>query len=218
MNNSKNKLIKVAYQKAIEIITQNFSEFHKEKVHINESYDRYLAQDIVSDISIPQRDISAVDGYALSDAGNPLTSYQNCPVGALTAESYQRVLTGRCVPENCVPENCVPENCVTVCPEEFCTVTDGKIVLSKQFVAGENIRKAGEDIKTGNLAVNKGTRLKTADVTRLASIGKHLVPVFRKPKISILTSGSELIALGENISCSSQRFECDSQIISFTCN
>ncbi len=203
MNNSKNKLIKVAYQKAIEIITQNFSEFHNEKVHINESYDRYLAQDIVSDISIPQRDISAVDGYALSDAGNPLTGYQNCPVGALTAESYQRVLTGRCI----------PENCVTVCPEEFCTVTDGKIMLSRQFFAGENIRKAGEDIKSGNLAVKKGTRLKPADVTRLASIGKHLVPVFRKPKISILTSGSELIAPGENISCSSQRFECDSQII-----
>ena len=155
---------------------------------------RILAQDQISHITVPPLDNSAMDGYAVRasecvvDAA--LAISQRIPAGqigtALRAGTAARIFTGAPIPDH-ADAVIMQENCVS----------EGDYIRIKQTVkTGENIRRAGEDIKTGDIVLTAGTRMSAAHLGLAASLGLASIPVYTTLKIASFSTGDELVQPG----------------------
>lgn len=159
---------------------------------------RILAEDIYSPINVPGFDNSAMDGYAvrLQDLAEnrPLVvagkAFAGSPFGTLPQGQCVRIMTGAKIPEGTE---------AVVMQEQTTQNADGTISFHHQPKANENIRRAGEDVQQGALVLAKGTPLNVATLPLLASLGIAEVSVFRKVKVAILSTGDELVSVGESL-------------------
>ncbi|WP_232219902.1 gephyrin-like molybdotransferase Glp [Pseudogulbenkiania sp. MAI-1] len=165
-----------------------------ETVSLLEACGRVLAEPVVSAVNVPPHDNSAMDGYALrvADFGQALPVSQRIPAGhapaPLQAGSAARIFTG-------AP---IPAGADAVVMQEQCEVLeDGRVTIQKAPVAGQNIRRAGEDIASGQTVLAAGQRLSTADIGLLASIGVAEVSVVRPLRVAVFFTGDELVEPGE---------------------
>ncbi|HCR79149.1 MAG TPA: molybdopterin molybdenumtransferase MoeA, partial [Alcanivorax sp.] len=145
-------------------------------------------------------DNSAMDGYALRCADWPAegglalagTATAGAPFkGALPAGHCVRIMTGALV----------PDGCDAVIMQEECDLSGqgctARVHLRRAPRPGENIRRAGEDIAVGDGLLDAGRRLRPADLGLLASLGLSAVEVLRRPRVALLSTGSELREPGE---------------------
>ncbi|HLF20067.1 MAG TPA: gephyrin-like molybdotransferase Glp, partial [Bacteroidota bacterium] len=93
----------------------------------------------------------------------------------------------------------IPEGADAVVEQELTTIRNGTVLVPSALTAGRNIRRKGEDIRAGQIAVQKGRLLKAPEMGVLASIGISSLEVFRKPTVAILTSGNELVAVDSKL-------------------
>lgn len=154
---------------------------------------RILAADIVAGRSVPPHDNSAVDGYGVRFADLAADGPTRLPVagrvaaghpfsGALPARSALRVFTGATL----------PAGVDTVLMQEDCEV-DGNIVSTPPGIRkGANYRLAGEDVAKGSTILRRGRRLRTADPGLAASIGLAELPVFRRLRVALFSTGDEV--------------------------
>jgi molybdopterin molybdotransferase len=159
---------------------------------------RTLAGDIVAAIDVPPADNSAMDGYALRhadwvDANSPLQLSQRITAGTppapLAAGTAARIFTGAEV----------PAGADTVVMQEHCSAADGAVQIHKLPAPGANIRRRGQDIARGQQVLATGQRLRAQDLGLAASLGCASVPVYRRLKVAILSTGDELIEPGEPV-------------------
>lgn len=174
-----------------------------ERVALRDALDRVLAVDIVSPISVPSHDNSAMDGYAFRRAAlasDAAASVELTIVGkALAGHPYEggvdttqcvRVMTGACMPADC--DTVVPQELVERNAE--CT----SIRFAAQAVApGANRRLAGEDLARGHVALRAGRVMRASDLGLLASLGIGEVSVRRRLRVAFFSTGDELRSLGE---------------------
>ena len=162
---------------------------------------RVLAQDVVSPISVPPHDNSAMDGYAFAGdqlvAGQPLTLRV---VGtALAGKAWVgTVATGECV--KIMTGAIMPTGLDTVVPQEFTTAAaaDGHITIAADALkTGDNRRFKGEDLMEGSVALAKGTLLAPAALGLVASLGLPTVTVYRRLRVAYFSTGDEILSLGE---------------------
>jgi molybdopterin molybdotransferase len=170
-----------------------------EHVPLIDSLGRILASDIVSPIDIPQRDNSAMDGYAVRSEdvrGNcpvELHVIDEVPAGAVPDKPIgkgqcSRIFTG-------AP---IPTGADGVTRQEYATrISDTVVRIDKDSDASGNIRPAGEDLRRGAVVMSSGTELKPAHLGLLASVARDPVPVYRRPRIGVMTSGDEIADLDE---------------------
>lgn len=165
-----------------------------ETLPLAEALDRVLAEPIRAGINVPSGDNSAMDGYALraGDASAPLRligeSLAGHPFkGALGASEAVRIMTGALI----------PEGADTVVMQENVVRTDELIHISAAINIGDNIRRAGEDITQGQEVFAAGRLLGPLDLGLLASLGCALVPVWRRVRVAILSTGDELTLPGQ---------------------
>jgi molybdopterin molybdotransferase len=161
---------------------------------------RVLANDVVSPMNVPPADNSAMDGYAVHPGNDP-----ERPIGlfrqrgtVLAGEVFEGVLSaGECV--RIMTGAVVPDGARLVVMQENTDVVDAgvKVTDLAALKPGDNIRRAGEDIQKGAVVLPAGRRLTPADCGLLASIGVPDVEVVRPLRVSLLTTGDELIAPGE---------------------
>ena len=170
-----------------------------ESVGLFGALDRVLAQDVVSPISVPPHDNSAMDGFAFDGAqlrsDAPLTLKV---VGtAFAGKAWQgTVAPGECV--KIMTGAIMPPGLDTVVPQEFTTVAGEVVTLPPNLLQpGDNRRKLGEDLMAGQPALRQGTRLTPAACGLLASLGIASVPVFRRLKVAYFSTGDEILSLGE---------------------
>lgn len=158
---------------------------------------RILAAPQVSRIDVPPLDNSAMDGYAVrradvAQAGVCLPVAQRIPAGTvghtLAAGTAARIFTG-------AP---VPAGADAVVMQELCEHgPDGSVVINHLPRDGENIRRAGEDIAAGSQILAAGTRLGPAQLGLAASVGLATLPVFRRLRVALLSTGDELAEPGQ---------------------
>ena len=154
-----------------------------------------LAEDVYAAMSVPPFDNSAMDGFALRindiKANNRLPISQRLLAGMAAQElqpgSAARLFTG----------SMVPPGADTVVAQENCDYDRYTVLLSGDNRAGQNIRRAGEDIAKGSLLASSGLRLKPAHIGLLASCGVDNVRVYQPLKIGLLATGSELQMPGQ---------------------
>ena len=172
-----------------------------EQVDVLAALGRVLASDLVSPISVPPHDNSAMDGYAL--AGSELAA------GALQLEVVGTALAGKAWQGEVRPGHCVkimtgaimPAGLDTVVPQEFTkTLADGRVEIPAGLVRpGDNRRRKGEDLQAGRPALRAGERLGPAACGLVASLGIGRVEVFRRLKVAYFSTGDEILSLGEPV-------------------
>lgn len=157
---------------------------------------RVLAQAQFSCVSVPPLDNSAMDGYALrcadvAQAGVVLPVSQRIPAGTvgqpLLPGTAARIFTG-------AP---VPPGADAVVMQEKCAAGDGVVTVQAVPKLGDNIRRAGEDIVAGAEVLSAGVCLGPAELGLAASVGLATLPVFRRLRVALLSTGDELIEPGE---------------------
>ncbi|KQP21958.1 gephyrin-like molybdotransferase Glp [Pseudorhodoferax sp. Leaf267] len=157
---------------------------------------RVLAADLRSELQVPPLDNSAMDGYAMrcADAavdGAVLPVSQRIAAGStgtpLASGTAARIFTG-------AP---VPDGADAVVMQEDCELLDdGRIRVRRAPTPGLAIRRAGEDIAHGAVVLARGTRLSPAALGLAASIGSAELPVARRPRVALFSTGDELVMPG----------------------
>lgn len=178
------------FDDAFEIVMDSARQLGTERVGIERSLNRVLAEDIASDRDLPPFNKSAMDGFACrrAELGNELTIIETIPAGYTPTKTVgknecSKIMTGAVVPEGA--------DCV-IMVEYTEKTSDNKI----RFIGAEtadNICLKGEDIKKGEVVVRSGIRILAQHIAVLASLGctKPLVSV--QPRIGIIATGSELV-------------------------
>ena len=160
---------------------------------------RVLAADIISPISVPPHDNSAMDGFAFdgaqlsTDAPLTLKIVGTALAGKAWAGSVQ---AGECV--KIMTGAIMPAGLDTVVPQEFTTANGNQITLPPKLLQpGDNRRFKGEDLMQGQPALQKGELLTPAALGLVASLGIKTVPVLRRLKVAYFSTGDEILSLGE---------------------
>ncbi|ENO80450.1 molybdopterin molybdotransferase MoeA [Thauera sp. 63] len=157
---------------------------------------RVLAVALNSTINQPPMDNSAMDGYALRAAdvpavGTRLPVSQRIPAGsvghALQPGTAARIFTG-------AP---LPPGADTVVMQELCEHDGEHVVINTVPMPGEAVRRMGEDIAEGEQVLPAGLRLTPQAVALAASVGAAQLPVYRRLKVAVFSTGSELVMPGE---------------------
>jgi molybdopterin molybdotransferase len=157
---------------------------------------RVLAADQRSAITVPAYDNSSMDGYAvrvadLESAGGCLPVSQRIAAGhigtPLAPRTCARIFTG-------AP---VPEGADAIVMQEATRTTDAGVCFDDLPAAGAWIRRAGEDIRAGDTVLAAGCRLRAQDVGLAASVGLAMLPVVRRPRVALFSTGDELVMPGE---------------------
>ena len=156
-----------------------------------------LAQPVLAAENVPGFDRSTVDGYAVR-ARDTFGSSETMPgflniVGEVKMgeQASKQVERGQAI---YVPTGgMIPPGSDGVIMIEHCEDMDGLLNTYKQLAPGENIITAGEDIKTGEILLTEGTKLRPQELGALASLGIAEVEVYRKVVIGYLSSGDEIV-------------------------
>jgi molybdopterin molybdotransferase len=169
-----------------------------EQLALEDCLGRVLAGDVKSAIHVPGYDNSAMDGYAVRSTdcvkpGAVLTVSQRIAAGhsgkQLAAGTAARIFTG-------AP---VPEGADAVVMQELCQQQGGTVAINTTVTAGDNVRRAGEDIQQGGIILNAGTRIRPQEQGLMASVGLAHVPVKRKLKVATFFTGDELVEPGREL-------------------
>ncbi|MDX1327679.1 MAG: molybdopterin molybdotransferase MoeA [Arenibacter sp.] len=166
-----------------------------QEVELNEAVSFILAKDVTSAIDMPPFRQSAMDGYALhlgeSNTYSLLGEIKagDATVPVLKTGDAVRIFTG-------AP---VPETANTVVMQEKVTVNGDEIRINDILEIHKNIRPKGEQIKSGEIALTKGTILKGAHIGFLSSLGVTKLTVYKKPAITIIVTGTELVPPGNKL-------------------
>jgi molybdopterin molybdotransferase len=165
-----------------------------ESVAVADAYGRVLAEDLVADAPLPPFPSSAVDGYAVraADAGATLKvdgeSAAGRPFeGALRPHAAVRILTGGVVPDGA--------DCVVMVEEV--TLAGDQVTLPPGLRAGANLHRVGDDLRAGDRILTKGIELGAAEIGIAAATGRATVPVGRKPRVALMSTGDELVEVGK---------------------
>ena len=180
----------ITIEKAYEIVLQNAYQLETEKVIFTNSLGCILAEDIKSDIEMPPFDKSAMDGYACrkQDVNNTLEIIEVIPAGKtpekeIGTNQCAKIMTG-------AP---IPKGADFVVKVESTEETENKFVKVISKVGKDNISYKGEDVKTGQLVLNKGIEIKPEHIAVFASVGYTDVLVGKQPKVGIISTGDELV-------------------------
>lgn len=171
-----------------------------ENVPIEDALHRVLAGDIRSDVDIPGFTRSVVDGYAVR-AADTVGSGESIPA-ILSLKG--RVLMGTGTTESLAPGECIyvptggvlPGGADAMVMVEYTEAVGDEILVKKPVADGENIIRFNEDFSKGGIVLRQGRRLSAQDIGVLAAAGCTEVPVFRKPRVGIVSTGNELVPAG----------------------
>ena len=193
----------IALEEALEILNKNTKALKSEVVSIKDSLKRVLYGDVKSKINNPPFNKSVFDGYAFKSEDSKGTSKENPIELKIVDEIFAgdfseieiksgeaiRIMTGAPIP---VGADCVLKQ------EE--TERHGDLVkIFKEMKANENISFMGEDIQIGETLIKKGKRLDYADLGIMASSGISEVTVYKKPRVSIISTGDEVCDINSTL-------------------
>lgn len=173
----------------------------KVSIPIEESLGFFLAEDLAADHHVPAFDRSPYDGFAIrakdTVESSQVKAIQLKVIGEIGAGSVYagnvqageavRIMTGAQIPAGCDAVIMLED------VEEVILAGEKYIQFEKQLKEMENITQTGEDTKQGEVLVEKGTSINPGIMALLATFGYKEVPVSRKPKVGIISTGSELL-------------------------
>ncbi|MBJ6800735.1 molybdopterin molybdotransferase MoeA [Geomonas propionica] len=187
-----------SFEEARGIILAHVAPLGEENVLLSDALGRVVSTDIMAPWDLPQYDNSAMDGYAVHAAdctSSPtrlnITGFlpageEQCP--AVSVGCAVRIMTG-------AP---IPPGCNAVVPIEETEQEGDQVVIQQRALPKQHVRVRGSDVACGTQVLPAGSQIRPAEIGMLAAMGQALVPVYRKARVAILSTGDELIELGES--------------------
>ncbi len=191
----------ISFEEALHIVSTIPSGMPSEAVLFHEALGRIAATDVISEISMPPFNKSAVDGFACRsmDVSSKMSIIETVAAGQLP----QKVITpGTCI--RIMTGAPVPEGATTVLMVEDCEVNGDELIYRGNSGAA-NICFQGEDISAGDILIKAGTLLEPQHIAILASLGQVEINVFRQARVGVLSTGNELVEPHEELSPSKIR-------------
>lgn len=182
----------ITVSEAFSILQNNIPTPQEENSALLEARKKTLSQSILSPIHMPPFRQSAMDGYAVCIHDN--LTYQI--IGEIKAGDAESLILKPGQAVKIFTGAPVPDTAQAMIPIEKVTVTQSVLTVQSVPKLEDNIRPIGEQIKKGELALEKGTELDAAAIGFLAALGITTVPVFKKPSVGIVVTGNELLTPG----------------------
>lgn len=193
----------ILFEDAIKLIKENSFSLGVEEKEILDSCNFILAEDIFAKENHPSFDNSAVDGFAVkfcdlqnATRENPINLKIAFTIKAgdeenniLGNNSCGRIMTGAII----------PNGTTAVVMKEKCEANTESVKFFSAVKEGENIRYTGDEIKKGEIVLKSGIEITPAVISLLATLGYEKINVFKKPKIAIITTGTELKEIREEL-------------------
>ncbi len=178
------------FDKALETVLNSARQLDTERIEFTCASGRILAEDVRSDMNIPPFNKSAMDGFACrrADLSNKLTVVETIPAGyvpqkAIETNQCSKIMTGGMVPNGA--------DCV-IMKEYVESLTEDTIRFVGEKTS-DNICQEAEDIRTGDIVLEKGIKLKPQHIAVLASVGNTQPLVSKRPNVAVIATGSELV-------------------------
>ena len=174
-----------------------------EKVALRAALGRVLAYDLYAPLNVPGTDNSAMDGYAFDGTDLQGTAPLTLQVigTSVAGQGYAGVVpAGGCV--RIMTGAMIPAGCDTVIAQEHVATVDAATTPQIRFnperiARGANVRRMGEDLAAGSVALGSGRIIQPCDLGLLASLGLAEVPVRRRLRVAFFSTGDELRSVGE---------------------
>lgn len=195
----------IQIEEAVKRVLEYPLTLSSEEIQIEESIDRILGEDIVADHDVPPFDRSPYDGFALkaedtktASASNPVNLEVIEEIGAGQVAQSElgdgqaiRIMTGAAIPRGATAV------AMFEVVKEYKQNDKDMIEVGRTFKEGQNIARQGEDTEKGTMLIQKGTIITPGVIAILATFGYRKVEVFRKPRIGIFATGTELLDIEE---------------------
>ena len=191
----------ISVESALEVILKEIKPLGLESVDIASALGRVVGEDIAARWPNPPFDNSAMDGYAVRASDTKGASLESpaklSVIYDLPAGSVPQGPIGPGQPVRIMTGAPVPQGADAVVMVEKTESGDGFALIKAEPRSGENIRKAGEDFKTGDIVVRAGSAIRPAEVSMLATIGVPFVMAHKRPRVAIISTGDELCDISE---------------------
>lgn len=199
----------ISVEEALNKILDFIDVLEEEEKPLLDCLGQVLAEDVYAPFDVPPQDNSAMDGYAVRAKSIEGASYEHPKVLRVVGEVAAGCVTGfKVEPGTAVrimTGALVPQGADLVVPFEDTDEVDRKQISGSRteigvrisLLEGSNIRRRGEDITKGELVMKRGRLLHPAEIGVLASLGKRVVSVIRRPVVGILSTGNELVEIGQ---------------------
>jgi len=171
-------------QEALSLILDSARTLSAEDVALSESLHRILSESVTAPINLPPFDNSAMDGFAIAGESD---SFQVIGTIAAGDRSLSKIRPGEAI--RIMTGAPIPNGTYAVVPFEEWPIT-------KPILPGTHIRRAGEDVSAGSRLFDAGEKITPRTIALLAALGLDRFRVFRKPRVAILSTGSELVEMG----------------------
>ena len=186
----------LSIEEALRRVLARTAVLEPESLPVAAAAGRFLAEDVAARVDLPPFASSAMDGYAVRAEDTPgrLPVVYRIAAGlpaeqALGSGESMAISTG----------GAVPAGADSVVPIEIVVESDNELNVPSPVTLGANVRPAGGDVRAGDLVLAAGTRIGAAQIGALAAAGVAEVVVVRRPKVVVLSTGTELRAPGETL-------------------
>lgn len=169
-----------------------------ERISLRNALGRVLGEDVISEVDVPHFRRSNMDGYALR-AEDTYGATESSPIQLKVTGSIEMgteadltLSAGQAV--HIATGGMLPQGADAMVMVEYTELLDEQTVMVKRAVApGEHIVSIGEDIKTGDIVLKRGCRVRAQDIGALAAIGIMEISAYRRPRVAILSTGDEIV-------------------------
>jgi molybdopterin molybdotransferase len=203
----------LSVEEAQQKLLSAFSQLGSEPLYIQRAVGRILAEPIFSPIDLPSFTNSAMDGFAIraedlteANLENPLTLevIADIPAGRATDVKIRRgqaarIMTGAALPGGADAVIPIEDTNHYQDNQAAKLIVPSQVIAYRSVIPGENIRPKGQDVGAGQTVLSSRVRLRPQDIGLLSMLGIEHVLVVRRPRIALLSTGDELIPLGEPI-------------------
>ena len=183
------------YEEALQRVLQNSVAPSSQSLPLDETLHLFLSEDLYASRAQPPWDNSAMDGYAIAHSDlDSTTTFQIIEEIAAGARPQNPIVTGTCA--RIFTGAPMPVGADTVIIQENTERENSIMTILQKPRLGANVRKKGEEYTQGSLIATKGSCVTIGLLGLAAALGCATLPVYRRPRIAILSTGDELVPLG----------------------
>jgi len=184
----------------LELLT--LAPMREEKLFISDALGRVLAEDIIAPEDYPRFATSAMDGYAIMYDDQEWGEIEIDGDNPAGSDVSRTVTAGKCI--KTFTGSKMPEGADTLVPIENVTVVETTIKINEPVAKGFSVRPVGESYRKGNVLIKKGTTIGFAEIGVMAGVDQVMVRVAQRPRVAVISTGSEILDIGEAATTDSQ--------------
>ncbi len=191
------------FDESIEMIQNlEINNYKTKKLYLVDALGYVLAEDVIADHNSPEFPTSAMDGYAIIHEDMTLGTLKVGSINPAGSALKEAVIGGTCI--KTFTGSLMPHGADTLIPIENVEVDGDEIIIKEEVPQGFSVREVGENYTKGQMLIPKGTKIDFPQIGVMASLNIANILVYEKPTVAIISTGSELLELGEEQTNDSQ--------------